>query len=107
MGVCGGFVEQRGVFGDGVGVIAEDPHGGGADAEILGFEKLAEQRPIDLVEAPGGPERFELVVLEPRVFGVELGDPALERGQDFRGRVGAEFPAAAVARAVFGQLEVF
>ena len=75
--------------------------------EILGIKKLAEQHFIDLVQAPCGPKRFELMVLVARVFSVELGHPALKRGQNLRNRVGTEFSAAAVAAAVFGEFEIF
>ena len=106
MGVAGRALQERGMVRDDVGVVAEHAHGGGADAMILSLEELLEQRQRKLVDAPGGPEAFELMALEVGVAGLERGKVAVQTGEDILRGVVAELQAAAGAGAILGQGQV-
>ena len=68
VGIGGGFFQQGGVIGDAMGVVAKDADRGGAGVVVLRVEQLAEQRLVHFIQTPGGPERFEQVVLVAGIF---------------------------------------
>ena len=95
--VVRGTGQQRGGLGDLRRGEVKDVDGGRAGAVVLGSEELLDQAGVGFVLGPGGPKRFAEVVLVARVGLVELGGPGLDGGDDFAGRVAAEFTPSAVA----------
>jgi hypothetical protein len=104
--IGGGFFEEGGVVLDAVPVVAEDADGNGAGVIVFCVEELAEERFAGLIEAPCDPEGFDEVVFVIGVGFVEACGPFGDGWEDLVERAAAEFPAAAVAGAVFREFEV-
>ena len=57
--------QQLGLRCDAVAVVAQDAHGSGARAVVLGLQQTPQQHLIDTVQTPAHPQCLEQVVLEP------------------------------------------
>jgi len=101
MFISSGFLQQRGVVGDDVMIVAQHADGGGTGVEVWGSEHLAQQAVIDLIHAPGDPEGFELG-MDFRL----LGSPGFDGGDHFAGGMAAQLATSAIADAQFGFLQV-
>jgi hypothetical protein len=101
--ISGRGAKQGRVVRDLVATVAQDPHGGGARAIVLGAEELIQERLnfMNAVQSPAHPEGLYEVMFKSRIALIERGTPLMESGHNGISIASPQLATSAIAGAVF------
>ena len=105
VGVVGGVVEKFHRVGEFLVPVAQLVNRRGSRPVVTAAQELKQQLRPAPIDAPVGPDRFEPVVIQPGIVGVESGDPAVESLLDNSGIPLPDFPLGPVPVAVLRAFE--